>query len=159
MKTREPVRITTTDDEIAAAVAHAKVYDQYRPKAVAATYRAEDDRLVIELATGVELAIPRKLLQGLENATPAQIAEVQVEDFGSALHWESLDVDHYVPGVIDGVFGTRKWMSELGKIGGTSRSPAKRKASRANGLKGGRPRRDVLEQTRLEHDERNAGGS
>jgi hypothetical protein len=32
-------------------------------------------------------------------------------------------------------------MSELGKIGGTSRSAAKRKASRANGLKGGRPRR------------------
>jgi hypothetical protein len=154
MKTREPVRIATTDDEIAAAVAHAKVYDQYRPKAVAATYRASDDRLVIELATGVELAIPRKLMQGLENATPAQISGVEVDNFGSALHWESLDVDHYVPDLIDGVFGTRKWMSELGKLGGSSRSAAKRKASRANGLKGGRPRREVLER-----DERNAGGS
>jgi hypothetical protein len=152
-------RVTTTDAEIDAAIANAKLYDRYRPKAVSATYRASDDRLVIELATGVEVAIPRKLMQGLENATPAQLFGVEVNNFGSALHWESLDVDHYVPDLIDGAFGTRKWMSELGRIGGTSRSAAKRKASRTNGLKGGRPRREVLEQTGLERDERNAGGS
>jgi hypothetical protein len=30
---------------------------------------------------------------------------------------EALDVDHYVPSLIEGVFGNRRWMSELGKRG------------------------------------------
>ena len=35
----------------------------------------------------------------------------------------------------------RKFLSEIGKKGGSSRSPAKVAASRNNGKKGGRPRR------------------
>jgi hypothetical protein len=141
VKSKPPVRVTTTDAEIDAAIARAKVYDQYRPKAVAAKYRAKDDAIVVKLATGVELAIPRKLMQGLENATARQLGKVEIDDFGSLLHWESLDVDHYVPGLIDGEFGTRKWMSEAGKIGGLARTDAKRAAARKNGRKGGRPKR------------------
>ncbi|TAM89291.1 DUF2442 domain-containing protein [bacterium] len=81
--------------------------------------------IVIELGTGVEIAIPRRLLQGVEKATPAQAADVKIDEFGSTLRWKSLDVDHYVPRLIDGVSGTRQWMAEIG---------------RANGLEGGRPR-------------------
>lgn len=36
----------------------------------------------------------------------------------------------------------RQAASMLGKLGGASRSEAKRKASRENGRKGGRPRKD-----------------
>lgn len=136
-------RITTTDLEIKAAIASGKVYDQhpYRPRAVAAEYRATDDVLAIKLATGVELLMPRKFLQGLENADPQEVASVEIDDFGEGLHWEALDVDHYVPSLVEGVFGTRRWMSELGKIGGHSRSAAKTRAARKNGRKGGRPRK------------------
>ena len=138
-KTR--TRITTTDAEIDAAIAQAKIYDLYAPKAVAAIYRAEDDVFVIKFLTGVELTIPRMLLQGLENAKPAQLAEVEIEGAQADLHWEALDVDHYIPSILEGHFGSRKWMSELGKIGGTSRSAAKQSAARKNGRKGGRPRK------------------
>ncbi|MDQ2865799.1 MAG: DUF2442 domain-containing protein [Candidatus Eremiobacteraeota bacterium] len=141
MKTKTKAHVVTTDAEIDAAIAAAKIYEQYRPRAVAAGYRAKDDTIAIKLATGVELAIPRKLLQGLADADPREVAQVAIEDHGSALHWESLDVDHYVPGLIDGVFGTRKWMSEAGKIGGRAKTPAKRAAARKNGRKGGRPRK------------------
>src|SRR5476649_1707250 len=138
MKTK--ARVVTTDAEIDAAIALATLREPFRPKAVAAAYRAKDDMIEIKLATGVELAIPRKLLQGLENATPAQSAEVEIWGPGSSLHWESLDVDHYVPSLIESVFGNRRRMSELGKIGGKSRSDAKRAAARKNGHKGGRPK-------------------
>ena len=134
-------RIVTTDAEIDAAIAQANVREQYRPKAVAVAYRTKDDVITIKLATGVELAIPRKLLQGLESATAEQLAEVELWGPGSSLHWESLDVDHYIPSLIEGVFGNRRWMSEIGKKGGAQRSDAKASAARENGRKGGRPKR------------------
>ncbi len=140
MKTKTRARVTTTDAEIDAAIAQASVYEQYRPKAVAATYRAKDDVIAIKLATGVELVIPRKLMQGLEKADPRYVSKIEIDDFGSSLHWEALDVDHYVPGLIDGVFGTRKWMAAIGAVGGAARTDAKVRAARKNGRKGGRPR-------------------
>ncbi len=132
-------RIITSNAEIDAAVAQAIVYDEVRPRALAAEYRQADDVIVIRLATGVEIVIPRRLLQGLETADAHTTADMQIDDHGSVLHWESLDLDHYVPGLIAGVFGNRRWMSEIGKRGGLKRSPAKVKAARANGRKGGRP--------------------
>jgi hypothetical protein len=134
-------RVRTTDAEIDAAIALAKLREPFRPKAVAAEFRRKTDTIAVTLATGVELVIPRKLLQGLENAAPSEIAQVEILGPGDSLHWESLDVDHYLPALIDGVFGTRRWMSAIGKLGGSARSAAKHASSRANGAKGGRPRR------------------
>ena len=39
------------------------------------------------------------------------------------------------------LFGTKAWMSELARRGGRITSPAKAAAARANGAKGGRPRK------------------
>jgi hypothetical protein len=139
-KTETRARVVPTDAEIDAAIAHGKVYEKYRPKAVAASYQKKNDALEIVLATGVKLTIPRKLLQGLEKASLRDVGRVTIEDHGSSLHWETLDVDHYVPGLIDGVFGTRKWMAAIGAAGGAVSTPAKREAARKNGSKGGRPR-------------------
>lgn len=44
---RAKTRITTTDAEIDAAIALAALREPYRPKAVAATYRAQDDATTI----------------------------------------------------------------------------------------------------------------
>lgn len=134
-------RILTTDAEIDAAIALAKLREPYRPKAVAAEYRPKEDVVAVKLASGVELVIPRKLLQGLENAAPEQIARVEIWGPGTSLHWDALDVDHYLPSLIEGIFGNRRWMSELGKRGGAVRSEAKAQAARTNGQKGGRPRK------------------
>lgn len=144
LMSKTKARIVTTDAEIDAAIALATLREPYRPKAVAATYRVKDDMIAITLATGVELAIPRKLLQGLQNATPEQLAELEIWGPGSSLHWKSLDVDHYVPSLIEGVFGNRRWMAEIGRRGGSVRSDAKARAAQENGRKGGRPRKDAI---------------
>jgi hypothetical protein len=49
----------------------------------------------------------------------------------------------YVPALIESVYGSRRWMAMLGKKGGRAKTAAKRKASRANGAKGGRPKRVI----------------
>jgi len=132
-------RVITTDAEIDAAIARARAQEDRRPRAVNAYYSEADDKLFITLASGVEIVIPRTHLQGLENARPAQVAKVKLEGAGSGLHWPSPNVDHYIPGLLAEVFGTRRWMSELGRKGGAVRSAAKAAAARANGRKGGRP--------------------
>ncbi len=80
-------------------------------------------------------------MQGLEGASAEALANVAVLGPGSTLFWESLDVAHGVASLLKGIFGNRRWMSEIGKRGGVVRSRAKARASRKNGRLGGRPRK------------------
>ena len=136
-------RVDVTKAEIDAAIARGKAFEQYAPRAIRATYRKNGDAIVITLSTGIEVAIPRGLLQGLKGANTRDVANVTILGPGSTLHWETLDVDHGLGGLLKGVFGNRQWMSEIGRRGGVARSPAKRAAARKNGRKGGRPRNRV----------------
>uniref|UniRef100_B8HJZ9 DUF2442 domain-containing protein n=1 Tax=Cyanothece sp. (strain PCC 7425 / ATCC 29141) TaxID=395961 RepID=B8HJZ9_CYAP4 len=115
--------------------------DATEPRAIAAWYVLESERVFIELKNGIVIGFPYQLLQGLEKATPEQVAEVEVTPSGYGLHWESLDVDLAVPQLVDGLYGTKSWMTELGRRGGQARSETKAKASRENGKRGGRPRK------------------
>ena len=115
---------------------------KHGPVAVAARYRA--GMIYVELSSGVEIRFPVKLAQGLENGSPKDLAEIQIEARGLGLHWPRLDVDLYVPSLLQGVLGTRKWMAEIGKLGGSVTSAAKAKAAAENGKLGGRPKKAAV---------------
>ncbi|MGL6338556.1 MAG: DUF2442 domain-containing protein [Waterburya sp.] len=127
--------------EIEQARATGKALEKVEPRAVKAWYADDSDKIFIELNTQIIMGFPSSLLQGLRDATPKQLAEVEVTPSGYGLHWESLDVDLGVPQLVAGLFGTKAWMRELGRLGGKSRSPSKAQASRENGKLGGRPRK------------------
>jgi predicted butyrate kinase (DUF1464 family) len=57
------------------------------------------------------------------------------------LHWEDLDADLSVPGLLLSSIGRSERLSELARLAGRAKSPAKAAAARANGAKGGRPRK------------------
>jgi len=110
--------------------------------AVAARYDRRSSRVVVSLNTGVEVAFPVRLAEGLAGASPEDLAEIAISPAGLGLHWPRLDADVYVPALLQGVFGSKNWMArELGAVGGRARSAVKAAASRANGRKGGRPRK------------------
>ncbi len=110
--------------------------------AVSARYNRRSGRVVINLNTGVQIAFPPRLAEGLANASPADLAEIEISPAGLGLHWPKLDADVYVPALLQGVFGSRRWMAaQLGATGGKARSRAKAAAARENGRKGGRPSR------------------
>ena len=111
---------------------------QTEPRALAARYDKRKAAIVVELTNGCTFAFPPRLAQGLEMASPDQLAEVEILGLGYGLHWESLDVDLSIPGLLAGVFGTR---SHMARQAGRTQSPAKVAAARANGAKGGRPRK------------------
>ncbi len=123
------------------AAERAKEADLREPRAADAYYDDDKNRIVVELVTGVSVSFPPELLQGLEGAPASALAEVKVSPHGTSIHWEKLDADFSVPGLIAGVFGTRIWMANLGRRGGKATSDAKAEAARANGQKGGRPRK------------------
>ncbi|ATU91499.1 DUF2442 domain-containing protein [Phyllobacterium zundukense] len=99
-------------------------------------------RVVIDLVNGCSYAFPVQFVQDLKDATEENLADIHVDGVGFNLHWPKLEVDLYVPALVAGIFGTRAWMtSELARIAGKVSSPAKSAAARANGAKGGRPRK------------------
>ncbi len=112
-------------------------------RVVRVEYERTPDLLTLYLDDGVRVSIPRVNLQGLQHAKPAQISKIEILGRGTGLHWPLLDVDHYVPGLLNYVFGTSRWMAELGHRGGSVTSVAKAAAARANGRKGGRPKQHV----------------
>jgi len=134
-------RILTSDAEIDRAIERAKSI-RGEPLVTEVEYRPGPglDLLILRLSDGRRHVIPREELQGLQSATKEQIARVEILGSGTGLHWPDLDVDLYVPGLLRGVYGSKKWMAEIGRSGGSARSAAKKRAARVNGRLGGRPR-------------------
>jgi hypothetical protein len=138
-------KVVTTDAEIDRAIERAQS-QQKQPRVVKVEYRPGPglDLLILTLSDGHRHLIPREDLQGLQSATRAQIANVEIIGNGTGLHWPALDLDHYVPSLLRRVNGNQSWMAEIGSKGGSARSIAKKQASRANGLQGGRPKQKKL---------------
>lgn len=112
------------------------------PTAVAARYDRRTGRVVIELSTGVGITFKPQSAQGLEKARPADLTEIEISPSGLGLHIPALDADLYLPALLDGLLGSRKWMAaSMGKVGGQASTQAKAAAARANGKLGGRPRK------------------
>jgi hypothetical protein len=127
-----------SDALIDAALNRGKLSLDTDPRAASARYDRKLDRVVVELTNGCTFAFPPRLAQGLETATEAQLEAVDILGVGYGLHWEDLDVDLSLPGLLAGLFGTKVYIA---RRAGQGTSPAKAVASRANGAKGGRPRK------------------
>jgi hypothetical protein len=128
-------------DDFKLANRRAKELQVSVPRAVTARYDRESGRVVIGLSSNLEVSFSPRDAQGLEKATPSQLDEIEISPSGLGIHFPKLDADLYLPALLQGFLGSRKWMaSRLGQVGGKSRSVAKQKASRANGKLGGRPR-------------------
>ncbi len=129
-----------TDEQIDAALERGRIARVQEPRAAAARYDARLGKVIVELTNGCTFAFPARLAQGLESATDDQLAGVELLGTGYGLHWEALDVDLSIPGLLAGLFGTKAHMA---RQAGQTKSLAKASAARANGAKGGRPRKSA----------------
>lgn len=112
------------------------------PRARAVRYDRRTGRIHVDLTNGCSFAFPARQAQGLGAASDAELAEVEILGLGLGLHWERLDVDLSVPGLLAGLFGTKAFMDrQRAARAGAATSTAKAAAARRNGAKGGRPRK------------------
>ena len=129
-----------TRDEILAQIPAAqRRAAQEREQGLRATsvrFDRKGARMVLELTNGFLFGIPVTALVGIAGASASQLADVQVSPGGGALYFDALDAHYSVSGLVLAMTAR-----EVGRAGGKSRSAAKRRAARANGAKGGRPRK------------------
>lgn len=111
------------------------------PVAAGARYDCAHRCLHVTLTNGAALLVPIDLIALLRRATDRDLAEVSVGVAGVGVRWERLDEDLSLSGLARVALGRQILLRASGAAGGASRTPAKAEASRANGRKGGRPRK------------------
>jgi hypothetical protein len=131
-----------TNEEFLQANRRGRRLREKTPIVVAARYNPKARRVVLSLSSGLDITFPPQCAEGLESASSAELREIEISPSGLGVYFPQLNVDLYLPALLEGSLGSRKWMAaRLGSAGGGSTSIAKRRASRANGKLGGRPRR------------------
>ena len=112
------------------------------PAAVSVRYDRRISRIVISLASGLQIAFVPRDVQGLENAHPADLIDAEISPSGLGVHFPKLDADLYIPALLEGFLGSKRWMAaQMGKVGGKAVTDAKTAAARENGKLGGRPKK------------------
>src|SRR5580692_12370973 len=75
------------------------------PTAVAARYDRRLGRVVIRLSSGLDVAFSPRDAQGLANARPAELREIEISPSRFGIYFPRLDVDIYLPGLLQGFLG------------------------------------------------------
>jgi hypothetical protein len=139
-----PKQRRLTDAEILAqlpaAEARAREAARIEPRATSARYDAESGRVLVELTNGCIFGFVPSEREMRTRATPEQLAAVEVDLGGEGLHWEEIDADLLLPNLIADRLNMAEWAP---MYMGQRTSAAKAAAARANGAKGGRPKRDA----------------
>lgn len=102
--------------ELAGEIREAKkaglLADKTEPRAVAARYDHKSNRIIVDLRSGVSFMFPTNLAEGLSDASPDELAQMEILADGFAIFWKAIDVALSVPDLLMGVFGSKSWMSE-----------------------------------------------
>ena len=109
----ERAKIVASDAEIDAAIKDARLFEKFDRRVERAVYAEGTNSIVLHLENDVVHSIPRKLLQGLAEADPESLKDIELLGGGTGLYWPALDVAHSVSGLLAGVYGSARWMQHL----------------------------------------------
>lgn len=118
------------------AVRESREADRIEPRAISVRYDAQKGLLLVELRGGFVFGFPPERVSGLAEAAAKELSAVRISPSGDGLHWDCLNVDASLTGLVADALNLREWAPRfMGQI----RSKAKARSARLNGIKGGRP--------------------
>ncbi|MGH8337117.1 MAG: DUF2442 domain-containing protein [Gammaproteobacteria bacterium] len=129
--------------QIPAARKRAERARRLAPHAKEARFERTGRAFCVILSNGAAFTVPVALIAGLRSASDRDLSHVEVGPSWVGLRWERLDADLSVAHLATLALGADVLLRAAGAAGGSARSRAKARAARANGLKGGRPRKHV----------------
>jgi Protein of unknown function (DUF2442) len=139
---KAPLRIAAAPLTDRAYARGRKTFKKRSFDVVGARYDRRSDVLELSLRRGVVVRLPRKQIRELASARPCEVATVEVQPGGDGISFPPIDVDISVSGLLADVLGSLFATAMARKARGKS-SPQKAAASRKNGRKGGRPRKQL----------------
>jgi len=138
-----------TSAEYAAALAAGQSESESEVRAQAVRYVPERDAVEILTRRGAGFLIPRQWIEALQDVALDELSKLTVWPDGSAIELEDRDIQISVSGLLSAVLPamlpSRAIATLFASRGGQATSEAKRVSSRANGRKGGRPRKHANE--------------
>jgi hypothetical protein len=134
-------RAILSDEKFASAVKEGRRRMAVEFRASAIRYDAERDVLEVSMADGWGLVLMRRDIKSLANLPVAAMSELCLTPVGTGILLDAYDVNINVHGLVSSLISPHLMASTLGRKGGAANSEAKKKSSRENGKKGGRPRR------------------
>ena len=140
---KQKVRILTTQAEMGKAVAAAHHREKRATKIRYARYDAGRDAIIAELSTGSILAVPRRVIPGFAGVRRAALADLEITTGNEGLWSGSADDGVLLEQLVVLAAGERTVGTIGARINASKKSPARASASRANGAKGGRPRKSA----------------
>lgn len=133
--------------QIDAAIARQSEIDAVEPRANKVSF--ELGRFTIHFNNGATFSFLAESVEALLRTREGETAQlsdqvlatVELTPSGKGLRWDEPDIDLGIQGLLLGIFGSKLWIKEIASLGGRSTSEKKKAASRANGKKGGRPKK------------------
>lgn len=108
-----------------------------------ARYDARRDVIVVDLSTGSILAVPRRLIPGFARVRPGLVADLAITPGSEGLCSMNAADGVLLEQLVVLVAGERTVGTIGARINASRKTPARAAASRANGAKGGRPRKSA----------------
>jgi hypothetical protein len=132
-----------SDAEYAAALAAGRIEAETEIRAQAVRYVPERDAIEIVTSCNAGFLIPRQWIGALQDVPTDELSKLEVWPDGSAIELEDRDISVHglLTAILPEMLPARSVAAIFASRGGQASSRAKRKSSRANGRKGGRPRK------------------
>lgn len=107
------------------------------PAVLAVRYDRRIARIVISLASGLDIAFAPRDVQGFENAHPAELVDAEISPSGFGVYFPKIDADIYIPALIEGFLGSKRWIAaQNGRAGGSASTPLLLRRARPRGKMG-----------------------